>query len=99
MSVVMSTPPSSVTPPAGDSFRPNPRTWGRPPVERPLAMRSWPAARYARWDGTQSSALDADETSTPWPTTSWPRAICRSLRRLMERGLATGDPTRPDLAS
>ena len=38
-------------------------------------------------------------SSTPSPTTSWPRATCaEALRRLMERGWRTGDPTRGDMA-
>src|SRR3954454_18737463 len=58
------------------------------------------AARYARWDGTQSiPALDADEILDAMADDVMAEGdLSEALRRLMERGWRTSDPTRPDLA-
>jgi uncharacterized protein with von Willebrand factor type A (vWA) domain len=58
------------------------------------------AARYARWDGTQSiPALDADEIMDALADDVMAEGnLGEALRRLMERGWRAGDPTRRDLA-
>ncbi len=58
------------------------------------------AARYARWDGTQTiPALDADEILDALADDVMAEGdLAEALRRLMERGWRTSDPTRPDLA-
>jgi len=63
----------------------------------PLLAR---AARYARWDGTQSiPALDADEILDALADDVMAEGdLAEALRRLMERGWRTSDPSRPDLA-
>src|SRR6185369_7897720 len=63
----------------------------------PLLAR---AARYARWDGTQTvPALDADEILDALADDVMAEGdLAEALRRLMERGWRTSDPTRPDLA-
>jgi uncharacterized protein with von Willebrand factor type A (vWA) domain len=63
----------------------------------PLLAR---AARYARWDGTQQlPALDADEIIDALADDVMAEGdLAEALRRLMDRGWRTSDPTRPDLA-
>ncbi|HEX5825543.1 MAG TPA: VWA domain-containing protein [Candidatus Limnocylindrales bacterium] len=63
----------------------------------PLLAR---AARYARWDGTQTiPALDADEILNALADDVMAEGdLGEALRRLMERGWRTSDPSRPDLA-
>jgi uncharacterized protein with von Willebrand factor type A (vWA) domain len=63
----------------------------------PLLAR---AARYARWDGSQTiPALDADEILDALADDVMAEGdLAEALRRLMERGRRTSDPTRPDLA-
>jgi uncharacterized protein with von Willebrand factor type A (vWA) domain len=63
----------------------------------PLLAR---AARYARWDGTQSiPALDADEIMDALADDVMAEGdLGEALRRLMERGWRGRDPTRPDMA-
>jgi uncharacterized protein with von Willebrand factor type A (vWA) domain len=63
----------------------------------PLLAR---AARYARWDGTQSiPALDADEILDAVADDVMAEGdLGEALRRLIERGWRGHDPTRPDLA-
>ena len=63
----------------------------------PLLAR---AARYARWDGTQQiPALDADEILDALADDVMAEGdLAEALRRLMERGRRSSDPTRPDLA-
>jgi uncharacterized protein with von Willebrand factor type A (vWA) domain len=84
-----------------NSFSPDPRDLGQAagqtPVRDPLLAR---AARYARWDGTQSiPALDADEILDALADDVMAEGdLSEALRRLMERGWRAGDPTRPDLA-
>ncbi len=57
-------------------------------------------ARYSRWDGTQQVPdLDADEIMDALSDDVMAEGdLAEALRRLMERGWRTGDPTRPDLA-
>ncbi|HTG42220.1 MAG TPA: VWA domain-containing protein [Methylomirabilota bacterium] len=82
-------------------FSPDPRDLGpaagRAPARDALLAR---AARYARWDGTQSiPALDADEILDALADDVMAEGdLAEALRRLMERGWRAGDPTRPDLA-
>jgi uncharacterized protein with von Willebrand factor type A (vWA) domain len=63
---------------------------------RVLARR----ARYSRWDGTQRIAdLDADEILAALSDDVMAEGdLAEALRRLMERGWRTADPTRPDMA-
>jgi uncharacterized protein with von Willebrand factor type A (vWA) domain len=63
----------------------------------PLLAR---AARYARWDGTQSiPALDADEILEALADDVMAEGdLGEALRRLIERGWRGRDPTRQDLA-
>ena len=63
----------------------------------PLLVR---AARYARWDSTQTiPALDADEILDALADDVMAEGdLAEALRRLMERGWRTSDPSRPDLA-
>jgi uncharacterized protein with von Willebrand factor type A (vWA) domain len=83
------------------AFSPDPRDLGpgsrSGPGRDALLTR---AARYARWDGTQSiPALDADEIIDALADDVMAEGdLAEALRRLMERGRRTGDPTRPDLA-
>jgi uncharacterized protein with von Willebrand factor type A (vWA) domain len=57
------------------------------------------AARYARWDGSQTiPALDADEIMNALADDVMAEGdLGEALRRLMERGWRGRDPTRPDL--
>ena len=56
-------------------------------------------ARYSRWDGTQQVPdLDADEILAELSNDVMAEGdLAEALRRLMERGWRSGDPTRPDL--
>jgi uncharacterized protein with von Willebrand factor type A (vWA) domain len=58
-----------------------------------------PAARYSRWDGTQSVPdLDADEILAQLADDVMAEGdVEAALRRLMERGWRSGDPSRRDL--
>ena len=58
------------------------------------------AARYSSWDGTQSLPdLDADEILDALADDMMAEGdIDAALRRLMERGWQSNDPTRPDMA-
>jgi uncharacterized protein with von Willebrand factor type A (vWA) domain len=57
------------------------------------------AARYSAWDGSQQVAeLDADEILNALADDVMSEGdLAEALRRLMDRGWRTGDPTRPDL--
>ncbi|MFL5725756.1 MAG: vWA domain-containing protein [Chloroflexota bacterium] len=83
------------------AYTPDPRHLGGGPGSYsgrdPLLAR---AARYARWDGTQSiTALDADEILDALADDVMAEGdLGEALRRLMERGWRGRDPTRPDLA-
>jgi uncharacterized protein with von Willebrand factor type A (vWA) domain len=82
------------------AFSPDPRDLETPGASGaprdPLLAR---AARYARWDGTQTiPALDADEILDALADDVMAEGdLAEALRRLMERGRRTADPTRPDL--
>jgi len=56
-------------------------------------------ARYSRWDGSQSLAdLDADDILDALADDVMAEGdLVEALRRLMERGWRTGDPTRGDM--
>ena len=58
------------------------------------------AARYSAWDGSQEVAdLDADEILNALADDVMAEGdLAEALRRLMERGWRTGDPTRGDMA-
>ena len=78
---------------------PEPRDLARRRADGPTdgAGRSPGRARYSRWDGTPADRRTSTRTrsSTRSPTTSWPKGdLAEALRRLMERGWRTGDPTR-----
>ena len=89
------------------SYTPDPRDLdGRVPPARPagaaeddiltaLARR----ARYSRWDGSQQVPdLGADEILDELSNDVMADGdLAEALRRLMERGWRSGDPTRPDL--
>ncbi len=83
------------------SYSPDPRDLEAPGAASsgrdPLLAR---AARYARWDGTQTiPALDADEILDAMADDVMAEGdLSEALRRLMERGWRTSDPTRRDLA-
>jgi uncharacterized protein with von Willebrand factor type A (vWA) domain len=57
-------------------------------------------ARYSRWDGSQRLPdIDADEILDALSDDVMAEGdLAEALRRLMERGWRSGDPTRPDLA-
>ena len=82
-------------------YSPDPRHLGAGPG--PVSGREAllaKAARYARWDGTQSiPALDADEILDALADDVMAEGdLGEALRRLMERGWRGRDATRPDLA-
>ena len=56
-------------------------------------------ARFSRWDGSQQVPdLDADEILDQLSNDVMAEGdVAEALRRLMERGWRSGDPTRPDL--
>ena len=83
------------------AYSPDPRDLGPSGAPTPVRDRLLArAARYARWDGTQSvPALDADEIIDALADDVMAEGdLAEALRRLMERGWRAGDPTRPDLA-
>ena len=59
-----------------------------------------PAARYSRWDGSQTVPnIDADEILDQLADDVMAEGdVASALRRLMERGWRSGDPSRQDLA-
>jgi uncharacterized protein with von Willebrand factor type A (vWA) domain len=67
-------------------------------------MTAWPAAggrsRYSRWDGSQAVPdLDADDLLAAMADDIMDEGdVAEALRRLLERGWRSNDPTRPDLA-
>src|SRR5215212_4390817 len=83
------------------SYTPDPRDLEAPgaatSARDPLLAR---AARYARWDGTQTiPALDADEILDALADDVMAEGdLSEALRRLMERGWRTSDASRQDLA-
>jgi uncharacterized protein with von Willebrand factor type A (vWA) domain len=81
-------------------YQPDPRhlegQGGLASRERSLARR----ARFSRWDGSQTVPdLDADEILDELADDVMAEGdLTSALRRLMERGLRSGDPSRRDLA-
>ena len=73
---------------------------GAGPDETDRAAAVTRAARYSRWDGRQTIAdLEADEVLDALADDVMADGdLGEALRRLMERGWRTGDPTRGDLA-
>jgi uncharacterized protein with von Willebrand factor type A (vWA) domain len=90
------------------AYSPDPRDLGPevqragPPVTRgeSAADALARAARYSAWDGSQEMAdLDADEILRALADDVMAEGdLAEALRRLMERGWRTGDPTRGDMA-
>jgi uncharacterized protein with von Willebrand factor type A (vWA) domain len=83
------------------AFSPDPRDLaGRVPrSDDPIAELAR-RARYSRWDGTQRLPdLDADEILKAISDDVMAEGdLAEAIRRLMERGWRSGDPTRPDMA-
>src|SRR4051812_35128680 len=83
------------------AYSPDPRDLsGRVPrADDPLAELAR-RARYSRWDGTQRVPdLAADEILKALADDVMAEGdLAEALRRLMERGWRTGDPTRGDMA-
>jgi uncharacterized protein with von Willebrand factor type A (vWA) domain len=85
-------------------YSPDPRDLGgrvapaRRADEDPLAALAR-RARFSRWDGSQQVPdLDADEILDELSNDLMAEGdLAEALRRLMERGWRSGDPTRPDL--
>ncbi len=91
------------------AYSPDPRDLGPevqragPPVGRGSSASADAlarAARYSAWDGSQEVAdLDADEILRALADDVMAEGdLAEALRRLMERGWRTGDPTRGDMA-
>jgi len=90
------------------AYSPDPRDLGAegsrvgPPVRRgeSAADALARAARYSAWDGSQRVAdLEADEILDALADDVMAEGdLAEALRRLMDRGLRTGDPTRGDMA-
>jgi uncharacterized protein with von Willebrand factor type A (vWA) domain len=82
------------------AYSPDPRDLtGRVPRADDPAAELARRARYSRWDGTQRLPdLDADEILKALSDDLMAEGdLAEALRRLMERGWRSGDPTRPDL--
>src|SRR4051812_26685374 len=87
------------------SYTPDPRDLGpTPPARRPMTAREAAdalarAARYSAWDGSQQVAdLDADDIIDALADDVMAEGdLAEALRRLMDRGWRTGDPTRGDM--
>ncbi len=71
-----------------------------PSARRPIGDGPATRARYSRWDGSQQIAdLDADEILAALADDVMAEGdLAEALRRLMERGWRTGDPTRGEMA-
>ena len=84
------------------AYSPDPRDLAPTPAAArgPIADGPTARARYSRWDGTQRIAeLDADEILSALADDVMEEGdLAEALRRLMERGWRTADPTRGDLA-
>jgi len=82
-------------------YTPDPRDLGPERDATPGREPSLPRhARYRRWDGSQTLPdLDADEIMAALADDLMSQGdLASALRRLMERGWQSGDPTRPDMA-
>ncbi|HSL75689.1 MAG TPA: VWA domain-containing protein [Candidatus Limnocylindrales bacterium] len=83
------------------AYSPDPRDLtGRVPRADDAIAELARRARYSRWDGTQRLPdLDADEILKAISDDVMAEGdLAEAIRRLMERGWRSGDPTRPDLA-
>jgi uncharacterized protein with von Willebrand factor type A (vWA) domain len=83
------------------AYSPDPRDLtGRVPRNDDPLAELVRRARYSRWDGTQRLPdLDADEILKALSDDVMAEGdLAEALRRLMERGWRSGDPTRPDMA-
>src|SRR3954469_7624134 len=86
-------------------YTPDPRDLGPiAPPRRPMSAAEAAdalarAARYSAWDGSQQVAdLDADEIIDALADDVMAEGdLAEALRRLMDRGWRTGDPTRGDM--
>ena len=84
------------------AYSPDPRDLtGRVPRANDSGAELAGRARYSRWDGSQRlSDLDADEILGAISDDVMAEGdLGEALRRLMERGWRSGDPTRPDMAA
>ncbi len=82
------------------AYSPDPRDLsGRVPRSADALAELANRARYSRWDGTQRLPdLDAEEILRALSDDVMAEGdLAEALRRLMERGWRSGDPTRPDL--
>ena len=82
------------------AYSPDPRDLaGRVPRPDDPVAELVRRARYSRWDGTQRLPdLDADEILKALSDDVMAEGdLAEALRRLMERGWRSGDPTRPDM--
>jgi uncharacterized protein with von Willebrand factor type A (vWA) domain len=82
------------------AYSPDPRDLtGRVPRSSDERTELSSRARYLRWDGSQRLPdLDADEILQALSDDVMAEGdVAEALRRLMERGWRSGDPTRPDL--
>jgi uncharacterized protein with von Willebrand factor type A (vWA) domain len=84
----------------GFGFTPDRRDLREASSLEPRAASLHRAARYSSWDGTQALPdLDADEILDALADDMMAEGdIDAALRRLMERGWRSNDPTRPDMA-
>ena len=83
------------------AYSPDPRDLsGRVPRADDALAQLARRARYSRWDGSQRLPdLDADEILKALSDDVMAEGdLAEALRRLMERGWRSGDPTRPDMA-
>jgi uncharacterized protein with von Willebrand factor type A (vWA) domain len=83
------------------AYSPDPRDLtGRVPRADDALAELARRARYSRWDGTQRLPdLAADEILKALSDDVMAEGdLAEALRRLMERGWRSGDPTRPDMA-
>jgi uncharacterized protein with von Willebrand factor type A (vWA) domain len=82
------------------AYSPDPRDLtGRLPVDREALDALAGRARYSAWDGTQRLPdLDADEILEAISDDLMSEGdLAEALRRLVDRGWRSADPTRPDL--
>jgi uncharacterized protein with von Willebrand factor type A (vWA) domain len=83
------------------AYSPDPRDLsGRVPRADDALAQLARRARYSRWDGSQRLPdLDADEILKALSDDVMAEGdLAEALRRLMERGWRSSDPTRPDMA-
>ncbi len=84
------------------AYSPDPRDLAPDPsaARRPADGGPSARARYSRWDGSQQVAdLDADEILAALADDVMAEGdLAEALRRLMERGWRTADPTRGEMA-